>query len=98
MNKTIPTYEELCKRPDRPPGSSWGVFGDRDTLGTVNFLTADSVRRAAHSVRSGSVYPLDIPLDEFPSGTGGRKPPKQVVYDISVHPVGRDPLRMGVED
>ena len=98
MNPVIPSYEELCQRTDRPAGSSWGVFGDRDTLGMLNFLTEDSVRRAAHSVKSGRVFPLDVPLDEFPSGTGGRKPPKQVVYDISVHPLNSEPVSMGVED
>jgi kynurenine formamidase len=98
MDWAIPSYEELCKRTDRPPGSSWGVFGDRDTIGTMNFLNEDSVRRAAHSVKSGRVFPLDVPLDEFPSGTGGRKPPKQVLYKISVHPLNSEPVPMGVED
>lgn len=41
----VPTYRELLAREDGPPGSSWGVFGPGDQLGTLNFITPDATAR-----------------------------------------------------
>lgn len=38
-NDELPSYRELPVRPDAPPGSSWGLWGDDDQLGTLNLLT-----------------------------------------------------------
>jgi kynurenine formamidase len=79
----VPTYAELLARTDgAPPGSAWGVFGDDDSLGSLNFLSAAGVLNAVRSVRTGQVFPLEIPVDEFPLGTGGRRPPKHAVYNV----------------
>ena len=43
----VPSYRELLERTDGPSGSSWGVFGAGDQLGTVNFLTDETAVRAA---------------------------------------------------
>ena len=43
----IPTFEELPIRKDLPAESSWGVFGDNDALGCLNFLTPEGVVEAA---------------------------------------------------
>jgi hypothetical protein len=51
----VPTYRELLAREDGPPGSSGGVFGPDDQLGTQNFLTAQATARAAGLVSSGRV-------------------------------------------
>ena len=52
---TVPTYAELRERTDAPAGSSWGVFGEADHLGTLNFLTPERVRAAAsHGRGSGN--------------------------------------------
>lgn len=61
----IPTYEELLSRTDAPPGSSWGIFGADDELGTLNFLTPERRQRAAALVRDGKTHSLDLPLDAF---------------------------------
>lgn len=61
----IPTYAELLARRDAPPGSSWGVFGADDELGTLNFLTPEHRVRAASLVRDGAAFSLDLPLDAF---------------------------------
>src|SRR5689334_3556521 len=34
----LPTYAELLQRTDAPPGTSWGLFGESDELGTLNLL------------------------------------------------------------
>lgn len=69
----VPTYSDLLAREDGPPGSSWGVFGPDDQLGTLNFLTEQATLRAAGLVSAGHVYNLDYPLNTFvPSITGTR--------------------------
>jgi kynurenine formamidase len=55
----IPTFEELPIRKDLPADCSWGVFGDDDALGCLNFLTPEGVVEAAGLVRSGKVFRLD---------------------------------------
>lgn len=61
----VPSYDELLARTDAPPGSSWGIFGAGDDLGTLNFLTPEHRIRAAGLVRTGQSYSLDLPLDAF---------------------------------
>lgn len=55
----IPTFEELPIRKDLPADCAWGVFGDDDALGCLNFLTAEGVVEAARLVQSGKVFRLD---------------------------------------
>ena len=64
----IPTFEELPIRKDLPADCSWGVFGDNDALGCLNFLTAERVVEAAGLVQSGKVFRLDAKM-------GFAKPP-----------------------
>lgn len=59
------SYDELLNRTDAPAGSAWGLFGERDDIGTVNFLTPERVVAAARLVRRGAVFNLDLPLDAF---------------------------------
>jgi kynurenine formamidase len=70
----VPTYRELLARADGPPGSSWGVFGPDDQLGTLNFLTERATARAAGLVASGRVYNLDYPLNTFVPSIAGTRP------------------------
>ncbi len=50
-------------RPGAPKLSNWGVFGDDDELGTLNFQTPDVVRSGATEVVLGRHYPLNLPVD-----------------------------------
>jgi kynurenine formamidase len=61
----LPSYDQLRARTDAPPGSVWGLFGDGDQLGTINFLTPERVLAAARCIRRGTVFNLDVPLDTF---------------------------------
>jgi hypothetical protein len=70
----IPTYSELLDRTDAPPGSSWGVFGADDQLGTLNFLTEETAAHAARLVRAGRTYNLDYPLNTFVPSLSGTRP------------------------
>lgn len=73
----IPTYAELLRRTDAPPGSSWRLFGDHDQLGTLNFLTPQTAVAAAALVRRGTVINLDYPLNTFVPSLAGTRPPTE---------------------
>ena len=57
----LPDYATLRARTDAPPGSSWGLFGSDDQVGTLNFLRWADLRAAAAEVRRGTAYSLDLP-------------------------------------
>jgi kynurenine formamidase len=52
----------------RPPGSTWGDWGDDDELGAVNLLTPAKVLQGVQEVETGISFCLSLPLD-FPGGT-----------------------------
>jgi kynurenine formamidase len=61
----------------RPPGSTWGDWGDDDELGRVNLLTPEKVLQGVREVEAGITFCLSLPLD-FPGGTAlnqRRRPP-----------------------
>jgi kynurenine formamidase len=61
----------------RPPGSTWGDWGDDDELGRINLVTPDKVLQGVREVQEGVSFCLSLPLD-FPGGTAlnqRRKPP-----------------------
>jgi kynurenine formamidase len=57
----LPDYAALRARTDAPPGSSWGLFGADDQLGTLNLLALNDLRAAASEVREGTAFSLDLP-------------------------------------
>jgi kynurenine formamidase len=57
----VPSYAKLRDRTDAPPGSSWGLFGTDDQLGTLNFLAFNDLHAAAGEVRAGQAFSLDLP-------------------------------------
>ncbi len=59
----LPRFSELPVRKDAPEDSSWGVFGDHDELGCLNFLTAEGVVEAARLVQKGKVFRLDTHIN-----------------------------------
>ena len=92
----LPAYERLPVDPAHPAGSSWGVWGDDDELGTLNLLSDDATRRAAHGVRSGAVFPLQLPLHEPRPGVVWRREPVHRVLRVGHE--GRDDPTAGDDD
>jgi kynurenine formamidase len=85
----LPRYGELPAFEKTGDHYNWGVFGDGDQLGTLNFLTSERVKRAAALVRTGQVVNLNLPLDQpTPSPLGGSRRPYE--HHISVGRGGRD--------
>ncbi|MFI6674175.1 cyclase family protein [Kribbella sp. NPDC050470] len=79
---SLPTYAELLERHDgQPPGSSWGVFGPDDHLGTLNLLGPEQARAAVGLVRRGKVFNLDYEVNAFtPSVSPNRQSAKHTMF------------------
>src|SRR5271167_156228 len=61
--------EGMSKRwKQRPPGSTWGDWGDDDELGRINLLTPEKVLEGVREVEAGISFCLSLPLD-YPGGT-----------------------------
>lgn len=80
------TYAELLQRQDGPCGSSWGLFGNDDELGTINFITPERIREAAQCIRRGAVFNLDCPVNAFdPPVARHRQTARHTIFSRSVH-------------
>lgn len=51
--------------------SNWGKWGPDDEAGTVNYVTAESIRKAASLVKKGKVFSLSTPFDANGPQVGG---------------------------
>jgi len=52
----VPDFDDLPPVEGLPQGCAWGVFdkgGQKDKLGTLNFLTPEVVQAAANEVKHG---------------------------------------------
>jgi kynurenine formamidase len=102
-NEELPSYRQLPVRPDAPPGSSWGLWGDDDQLGTLNLLTDERTQRAAALVRRGAVFPLNLPLHEPQPHLAWRTPPTHHILHVGheargIQPGGADDPSTGLID
>jgi hypothetical protein len=61
--RTVAAFNELPVKPDYPPHSAWGVFGDDDQIGSLNLLTPERVAAAAQLVKTGQVFALNWELE-----------------------------------
>ena len=75
-SSSIPPFDELPYLGDARSG--WGVFGPEDTIGRVNLMTPERVVEASTLVRTGEVFPLNLPLDYFPR-VAHRSPPRHTL-------------------
>jgi kynurenine formamidase len=90
-HKTLPSYDDLPIEKSKPPGSSWGLWGEQDALGCFNLLTADRVKRGIELVRRGAVFALNYNI-EFPN------PPLFANRKVPIHRVSWLPLEVGHDD
>jgi hypothetical protein len=75
----IPKYSQLPIKPGAPAHSNWGVFGDDDEVGCINFLTPEGIIEAAKLVRDGKAFRLDNRVGYADPPIGGRAPTKHSV-------------------
>ena len=58
----------------RPPGSTWGDWGEDDELGRINLLTPEKVLEGVREVEAGISFCLSLPLD-YPGRDGPEPAP-----------------------
>ena len=106
MTSLPPSYGDLPVADGLPSGSSWGVWGPDDDLGTLNLLSDERTLRALRHVRTGRVFNLGLPLHEPRRNAASRRsnPVHRILYvghekhdfepglgdDLSTGSVGRD--------
>jgi kynurenine formamidase len=78
----LPAYADLPVKPGAPEGSAWGLFGDDDQLGCLNLVTPERVIAAAKLVRKGSVFPLNLRIDEPNPPLFGRGEVRHTIIDL----------------
>jgi Putative cyclase len=64
LPERMPDFADLPIKPDYPPHSAWGVFGDDDQIGTLNLLTPERVAAAAQLVKTGQVFAMNWELEQ----------------------------------
>ena len=80
------TYDELLRRRDAPAGSSWGLFGAGDEVGSLNFTNPERVLAASRAVRKGTTFNLDLPLDAFEAPLfKHRRNPTHTIFSNAPH-------------
>jgi Putative cyclase len=77
----IPPFADLPVRAGAPPGSSWGVFGDDDEIGTLNFVGPEDVAAAARLVGTGKLFALNLDLGLPDPPFFGRKPVRHTLFE-----------------
>ena len=75
----LPKFSELPVKKGAPPDSCWGVFGDEDDLGCLNFLTPEGVIEAARMVKKGKIFRLDTRVNYANPPLFERKPAKHIL-------------------
>lgn len=78
----IPSFSELPVKKGAPEDSSWGVFGDDDELGCLNFLTTDAIVEAARLVQKGKVFRLDTRINYAKPPLFNRNPAKHTILSF----------------
>ena len=78
----IPRFSELPVKKGAPEDSSWGVFGDDDELGCLNFLSAEAIVEAARLVQKGKVFRLDTRINYAKPPLFNRNPAKHTILSF----------------
>lgn len=78
---SYPLFADLPVRPGAPRGSSWGVFGDADDVGTFNFIGLEQVAAAARLASSGKVFSLNWDLSLPSPAFFGRANPRHTLFE-----------------
>jgi len=85
-----PSYAELPLRAGAPAGAAWGVFGEDDQLGTLNFIGPEEVVAGARLATRGAVFPLNWPLGLPDPALFGRARYRRIQRDADEGQLGHD--------
>src|SRR5215467_4673574 len=80
--RKIPRFKQLPIKKGAPPESAWGVFGDKDEFGCLNFLTPKGIVDAAKLVKKGKVFRLDTPINYAKPPLFNRNPARHTILNF----------------
>ncbi|GAB1517415.1 hypothetical protein RhiTH_000463 [Rhizoctonia solani] len=60
----LPAFKDLPLKPEYPPHAAWGVWGEKDELGTVNNITPETIAAASKEIKLGMSIPLNWAMDQ----------------------------------
>lgn len=86
----LPKFDQLPVKEGAPTESVWGVFGEGDELGCLNFLTPENIVAAAKLVKKGKVFRLDAKVGYAKPPLFGRPPFVHEIVNLS--PTAHDDL------
>jgi len=75
-----PSFQDLPLNKEDPFLSAWGLWGENDNLGTLNFLTENIVLSAANEIKSGVRIGLNWTFGEPSRPCFGRQRCEHKVY------------------
>lgn len=92
-----PAFSDLPLRKDGPRGNIWGLFGEKDELGLLNYITPEVIRHATEEIKSGIRIPLDLPLNYCATPPMGRQQFKHEIKRFEQHFVNDDVVTMNTQ-
>ncbi|TVY91182.1 hypothetical protein LAWI1_G005621 [Lachnellula willkommii] len=92
-----PAFCDLPLSKDGPQGNIWGLFGENDELGLLNYITPEITRQATKEIKSGIRIPLDLPLNHFATPSMGRQPFKHEMLRFEQHLVNDEVVTMNTQ-
>jgi len=81
----LPDYDSLPSLPGLDIRHAWGVYGDDDRLGSINHITPERVAAASSEVRTGEMFPLDLPMHLPDPPMFGRQPFVHTIFALNRH-------------
>jgi len=79
----IPAFDDLKCLGRTGLRVSWEVFGENDSLGTLNLLTPDAVVNARAEIVTGDRFALSVPLSQPDPPTHRRRPYKHEIVQLN---------------
>ncbi|KAK9700629.1 hypothetical protein K7432_012100 [Basidiobolus ranarum] len=61
---SLPDYDHLPINSKYPGKTAWGVWGEEDSLGTLNKVTTEATTKAAQCVKKGQYFPLNWEMEK----------------------------------
>ena len=92
-----PSFSELPLLEDGPRGNAWGLFGKKDDLGLLTYITPEVTHAATKEILYGMRIPTDLPLDFFKNPAFGRDPFRREIENINGWAVNDDVVMMNTQ-
>lgn len=86
----VPSYRDLPSVPNMPHGCTWGLWdklldlpaSSPDELGTLNWLTPDTMMAARDEIRLGVSVALNWRMDNCQTPHSGRRAPEHRIFTL----------------